>query len=105
MLKKLSFTQLVVTILALGFIVGFAVFVVSASTNKGATSAIGAERVLIQSAEKTRCREYGSYASIATLRNEGLLMFKPIYNSVVYLPGQHCGTIIVGSSSYQSTAN
>jgi hypothetical protein len=104
-LKKPSFTQLVVTILALSFVVGFAVFAASAPTNKGTTGAIGAERVIILSAERTRCREYGTYASITTLRSEGLLTFDPVYNSVVYLPGTHCGTIIVGSSSYQSTAN
>jgi hypothetical protein len=105
MFKKLSFAHLLGAVLALSFIVGFAVFVLSsATTNRGTTGAIGAEHATIMTAEKTRCLRYGSYASIATLRREGLLTFKPIYNSVVYLPGKHCGTVIVGSPSYQSPA-
>ena len=56
-------------------------------------------------AEKTRCLRYGTYASITTLQaREGLLTFKPVYNSVVYVPGKGCGTIIVGSPAYQSPA-
>ncbi len=106
MLKKLSMAQIVVATLILSFIIGFATFVWSgAITNKGTPSAIHAERALILTAEKTRCRRYGTYASIATLRTEGLLAFEPIYNSVVYLPGNHCGTIVIGSPSYQSPAN
>ena len=105
MFEKLSFSHLLVGVLALSFILGFAVFVLSgATTNKGTTSAIGAENATIKSAEKTSCLRYGTYASIATLRRDGLLRFKPVYNSVVYLPGKHCGTIIVGSPAYQSSA-
>jgi hypothetical protein len=104
MVKKLSFAHLVGAVLALSFILGFAVFVLSATTNKGTTGAIGAERATIMTAEKTRCLRYGRYASIATLQREGLLTFKPIYNSVVYVPGKGCGTIIVGSPDYQSPA-
>jgi hypothetical protein len=106
MFQKLSFARVLAVILALSFVAGFGVFVASgATTNKGTTGAIGAERATIMSAEKTRCRTYGAYASIATLREEGLLTFKPVYNSVVYLPGKHCGTIVIGSSAYQSPAN
>jgi hypothetical protein len=104
--RKLSFTQFLGVLLALSFVVGFTVFVLSsATTNKGTTGAIGAESALIKSAEKTRCAKYGTYASISTLQKEGLLSFKPIYNSVVYIPGKHCGTIVIGSSAYQSPAN
>lgn len=106
MLKKLSFTHLLAAILALSFVIGFAVFVWSgATTNKGTPGAIQAERAVIMRAEKIRCERYGTYASIATLQQEGLLTTKPVYNSVVYLPGSHCGTIIIGSPSYQSPAN
>jgi hypothetical protein len=104
MVKKLSFPHLVGAVLALSFILGFAVFVLSATTNKGTTGAIGVERATIMTAEKTRCLRYGTYASIATLRSEGLLTFKPNYNSVVYVPGKGCGTIVVGSPDYQSPA-
>jgi len=105
MFKKLSFIHIVGGVLALSFIVGFAVFVLSgATTNKGTTSAIGAERATIMTAEKTRCIRFGTYASISTLRKERLLTFKPAYNSVVYLPGKHCGTIVIGSPDYQSPA-
>ncbi len=102
--KKLSFATLLGVVLALSFIAGFAVFVLSgATTNKGTTGAIGAENATIVTAEKTQCLRFGTYASIATLQREGLLTFKPIYNSVVYVPGKNCGTIIVGSPSYQSS--
>jgi hypothetical protein len=105
MFKKLSFAHLVAIVVVLSFIVGFAVFVLSgATTNKGTTGAIGAENTTIMGAEKTSCARYGTYASIATLRREGLLTFKPVYNSVVYVPGKHCGTIVVGSPAYQSPA-
>jgi hypothetical protein len=105
MFKKLSFAHLLVGVLALSFIIGFAVFVLSgATTNKGTTGAIRAESATIMSAEQTRCVRYGTYASIATLRKEGLLTFKPVYNSVVYVPGKHCGTIVIGSPAYQSSA-
>jgi hypothetical protein len=102
MFKKFSFFHLLLAALALSFIIGFAVFVSGATTNKGTTEAIAAESAKIMSAEKSRCARYGTYASISTLRKEGLLTFKPIYNSVVYLPGTHCGTIIIGSPAYQS---
>lgn len=106
MLKRLSFVQALVAIFALTFIVGFATFVWSgATTDKGTPNAIRAERAIIMSAERARCRHFGTYSSIATLRSEGLLAFKPIYNSVVYLPGTHCGTIIIGSPSFQSPVN
>ncbi|MGP0030366.1 MAG: hypothetical protein ACLPVF_07655 [Acidimicrobiales bacterium] len=105
MFKKLSFTSILGTVLVLSFIVGFAVFVLSgATTNKGTTGAIGTEYATIMTAEKTQCLRYGTYASIATLRREGLLTLKPAYNSVVFVPGKNCGTIIVGSPSYQSPA-
>ena len=106
MFEKLSFVHLLAAVLALSFIVGFAVFVLlGATTDKGTTAAIGTERATIMTAEKTSCIRYGSYASIATLRREGLLTFKPVYNSVVYLPGKGCGSIVVGSASYQSAGN
>ncbi|MGA7834415.1 MAG: hypothetical protein WCA31_04345 [Acidimicrobiales bacterium] len=104
MFRKLSFAQLVGILLVLSFIAGFAVFVLSgATTNKGTTNAIATEYAVIMGAERSSCRSTGSYASIATLRREGLLTFKPVYNSVVYVPGAHCGTIIVGSPAYQSS--
>jgi hypothetical protein len=104
MIKKLSFAHLVGAVLALSFILGFAVFVLSATTNKGTTGAIRAERATIMTAEQTRCLRYGTYASIATLQMERLLTFKPVYNSVVYVPGKGCGTIVVGSPDFQSPA-
>jgi len=105
MLKKLSFAHLLGAVLAFSFIVGFAVFVLSgATTNKGTVGAISAERATIMTAEKTSCSRFGTYASIATLRREGLVTFKPAYNSVVYVPGEHCGTIVIGSPAYQSPA-
>jgi hypothetical protein len=104
MVTKLSFAHLVAAVLVLSFVLGFAVFVLSATTNKGTTGAIGAERATIMTAEKTRCLRYGTYASIATLQREGLLTFRPVYNSVVTIPGKGCGTLIVGSPSYQSPA-
>jgi len=60
---------------------------------------------LINDAEKASCSKYGHYGSIETMQNEGLLTVKPVYNSVVYIPGAHCGTIVIGSSSYQSSGN
>jgi hypothetical protein len=104
MVRKLSFAHVVAGVLALSFILGFTVFVLSATTNRGTTGAIGAERATIMTAEKTRCLRYGTYASIATLQRERLLTFKPVYNSVVYVPGKGCGTIVVGSPAYQSPA-
>jgi hypothetical protein len=105
MFEKLSFAHLLAAVLAISFIAGFAVFVLSgATTNRGTTGAIGAERATIMSSEKTSCTQFGTYASVSTLRREGLLTFKPVYNSVVYVPGKHCGTIIIGSPAYQSPA-
>lgn len=90
-------------ILVLSFVGGFAAFVASgATTNKGTTGAIAAERAQIRSAERARCARDGTYASISTLRDEGFLTYTPVYNSVVYLPGKGCGTIVIGSPSYQS---
>lgn len=105
MVHKLSFAQLLGVLLVISFIAGFAVFVLSgATTSKGTTGAIASEYAAIIAAEKTSCRTSGSYASIATLRRDGLLTFKPVYNSVVFIPGKHCGTVVVGSPAYQSTA-
>ncbi len=105
MFKNLSFRHLLGVVLVLSFIAGFALFVLSgATTNKGTTGAISAERATIQTAEKTSCLRFGTYASIATLRRDGLLTFKPSYNSTVFLPGKGCGTIVIGSPAYQSPA-
>ncbi|HTW99748.1 MAG TPA: hypothetical protein VMD59_13280 [Acidimicrobiales bacterium] len=105
MAARTSFVHVVVAVFVLAFVAGFTVFVVSgASTDKGTTGAISAEYVKIMAAEKASCARYGHYSSIAALRSEGLLDFEPLYNSVVYLPGAHCGSIIVGSASYQSAA-
>jgi hypothetical protein len=105
MFQKISFIHFLGVVLALSFIAGFAVFVLTgATTNKGTSSAIAAESARIMSAEKARCTKYGTYAPIATLRKEGLLSFQPIYNSIVYVPGPHCGTIVIGSSAYQAPA-
>ena len=105
MSKSITFLRVLVAVFSLTFVVGFAVFVLSATTNEGTTSAIHAERAAILKAEKIRCQRYGSYTSTTTLQREGLLGFKPMYNSVVYVPGAHCGTIIIGSPSYQSPSN
>lgn len=106
MLRKPSFAQVLGLALVLSFVIGFAIFLLSgATTNKGTPNSIGAERALIKIAEKERCSKYGTYAPVAILRKEGLLTFKPVYNSVVYIPGAHCGTIVIGSSAYQSPAN
>lgn len=106
MAKKISFSHLLIIVAVLFFIIGFAVFVLAdATTDTGTIGAIKAERALIMSAETRSCERHGTYASIATLRKEGLLAFKPVYNSVVILPGKHCGTVIIGSASYQSTSN
>jgi hypothetical protein len=104
--RKPAFVQLLCVLLALSFIVGFAIFVLSgATTNKGTTGAISSEYAVILSAEKTSCHTFGTYATIPTLRREGLLTFKPTYNSVVFVPGKHCGTFVIGSSSYESPAS
>lgn len=105
MFEKLSFARILGAVLAASFVIGFFVFVLSgATTNKGTTGAIAAERATITSAEKVNCTTYGTYASIATLRQHGLLTFQPVYSSVVYVPGKRCGTIVVGSPAYQSPA-
>jgi len=105
MFQKLSFARLLGVALALSFIMGFAVHVLSgATTNKGTPRSIRAESATIMRAEKGSCSRYGKYASISTLRKDGLLAFKPVYNSVVYLPGPGCGTIVIGSPAYQSPA-
>ncbi len=105
MSHRLSFGHLLGAVVALSFIMGFAVYVLSgATTNKGTPRAIGSESATIMKAEKASCSKYGRYASIATLRKDGLLGFEPVYNSVVYLPGPRCGTIVVGSPAYQSPA-
>lgn len=106
MSQRLSFGHLLGAVLAVSFIIGFAAYVVSgATTNKGTTGAIGSESATIMRAEKASCAKYGKYASISTLRDEGLLTHEPIYNSVVYLPGKGCGTIVIGSPAYQSPAH
>jgi hypothetical protein len=102
---KVSFGRLVGVLLALSFVAGFAVYIIlGATTDEGTTRAIGSESALIKKAEKASCSKYGKYAPIATLRNEHLLAFAPVYNSVVYLPGPGCGTIVIGSPAYQSPA-
>jgi len=98
---KLSFTRLVGVVLVLSFTLGFAVYLLSgATTDKGTANAIGAENAIIMAAEKASCAKYGTYASISALQREGLLTLKPVYNSVVFVPGKHCGTIVVGSPAY-----
>lgn len=103
--RKFSFSHLIGVVLALSFIAGFAVYVLSgATTDKGTTGAIASENAVIMRAEKASCSKYGKYATISTLVHEGLLAHNPVYNSVVYLPGTGCGTIVVGSPAYQSPA-
>lgn len=102
MFRRISFGYLLGVLLVLSFIIGFAVFVLSgATTNKGTPGAIGAEYATIMKAEGVSCSRYGTYAPISTLRKEGLLRFTPVYNSVVFIPGNHCGTVVVGSPAYQ----
>jgi hypothetical protein len=99
------FGRLVLIVLAVGIVVGFAAYVIAgATTNTGTTGAIGSENARIMAAERASCARFGSYATIATLRREGLLSFVPTYNSVVVVPGSGCGTIVVGSPDYQSPA-
>jgi len=102
---RLSFVNLVGAVLGVSVIVGvvgYAVF--GTTTNKGTTGAIGAENAKIMAAERTSCSKYGKYATISRLQSEGLLTTKPTYNSVVYVPGRGCGTIVVGSAAYQAQA-
>jgi hypothetical protein len=104
--EKISFAQIVGAVVVLMVILGVVLFVLlGATTNKGTTGAIHAEYSKIVRAEKISCATHGRYGSLATLENEGLLTFKPIYNSVVYLPGPGCGSFVVGSAAYQSAAN
>jgi hypothetical protein len=101
--ERISFAKLVAGVVALMIVVGVVLFVLlGATTNKGTTGAIASEYSRIQAAEKLSCTDHGRYASLATLESERLLTFKPVYNSVVYLPGAGCGSIVVGSSAYQS---
>jgi hypothetical protein len=103
--ERFSFVHLLIAAFVVAFIAGFALFVLSgATTDRGTTGAISAEYHEIVSAEHASCAKHGHYASLSTLEKEQLLTFKPVYNSVVYLPGAHCGSIIVGSSAYQSAA-
>jgi hypothetical protein len=105
MSHKLSFGHLLGFLLVLSFITGFAVYVLAgATTNKGTTGAIASESAIIMREEKASCSKYGKYASLSTLEDEGLLAHKPVYNSVVYIPGTGCGTIVIGSPAYQSPA-
>jgi hypothetical protein len=104
--ERISFPQLVGAVVVLMVILGVVLFVLlGATTNKGTTGAIQSEYSQIVRAEKMSCTERGRYAPIATLEKEGLLAFKPVYNSVVYLPGPGCGSYVVGSSAYQSAAS
>jgi hypothetical protein len=103
---RLSFRQVLSAALAISFVLGFATYLLSgATTDKGTTGAIASENASIMRAEKASCSKYGLYASLSTLRREGLLTFAPVYNSVVYLPGKNCGTIVIGSPAYQSPAH
>jgi hypothetical protein len=102
-LRRVSFVQLVVLVAVVAVTAGIVGYVASGTTtNVGTTTAIGSENAKILAAEHESCKRDGHYASLATLEHDGLLGFKPIYNSVVYIPGAHCGTIVVGSPSYQS---
>ncbi len=105
MFKQLTFVNLLGVVLVIALLAGIATYIVSgATTNKGTTEAIANENAKIVSAEKTSCTKNGTYGTIATLEREGLLTFKPTYNSVVYVPGKGCGTIVVGSAAYQPAA-
>lgn len=105
MLKRLTFFQVISLTLIVGVIAGIVSYVLDgATTNRGTTGAIAAENAKINQAEKLSCREHGHYATLAKLERERLLPFRPIYNSVVYIPGPRCGTIVVGSPAYQSQA-
>ena len=105
MFGKPPFARVVGAVLALSIASGFAAYVLSgATTDKGTAGAIAAEAAVIMRAEKASCARYGSYASISTLRKERLLTINPVYNSVVYVRGARCGTVTVGSPSYQAPA-
>ena len=105
MFEKLSFTHLLGAVLAAFLHRRFrGVCAVGRNHEQRNDRRHPAESATIMAAEKTSCSRFGTYASIATLRREGLLTFKPVYNSVVFMPGKHCGTIVVGSPAYQSPA-
>jgi hypothetical protein len=104
-LERLPFAKLLAAVVAVGVVVGIGAYILAgATTNRGTTGAIGSENATIMAAEKASCTKFGKYATIARLRSEGLLAFAPTYNSVVYVPGSGCGTIVVGSPAYQSQA-
>ena len=104
MIARRSFVHLLVAVFALGVVAGFAAFILSgATTNTGTSSAIGSEYSRIVAAEQLSCLRFGTFGTVATLRRERVLDFQPAYNSVVFLPGSHCGSYVVGSSAYQSS--
>jgi hypothetical protein len=103
--KNLSFVHLVGAVLVVAAVAGIVGYIASGTpTNEGTTSAIGAENAKIMIAERLSCREDGTYGTVPTLEREGLLAFKPVYNSVVYIPGRGCGAVVVGSPAYQAAA-
>ena len=103
MYARLTFLRLTGIALAIGAVVGFGAYAAFGTPrNAGTVGAIGSEDAVIMAAEKASCHKYGSYASIEKLRAEGLLASAPVYNSIVILPGKGCGTVVVGSPSYQS---
>lgn len=107
MVPKLSFVNLVAIIAVLAVIAGATGYVVSGATttNEGTVGAIRAEYAKVMAAEKKSCARFGRYGTIPTLEHEGILGFVPQYNSVVYVPGPHCGLLAVGSAAYQSPAS
>jgi hypothetical protein len=106
MMDNSRFVHVLGGVLVAAFIIGFATFVMmGATTNEGTPSAIRAESALITRAENASCRLHDEYVSISRLRREGLLNFKPVYNSVVVIPGPNCGTLVVGSPQYQLPAD
>jgi hypothetical protein len=103
--KSISFVHLVGAVLVVAVAAGVLGYAVSGTpTNRGTTGAIGTENARIMAAEKRSCSKDGKYGTIPTLRREGLLTFEPTYNSVVYVPGRGCGTVVVGSAAYQPLA-
>jgi hypothetical protein len=104
-LRRVSFGHAVVAVVVIAVIVGVVGYAISGTkTDAGTTGAIAAENARIISAENSSCKRFGRYGTLATLKSERLLTFTPTYNSVVYIPGKDCGTIVVGSSAYQSSA-
>ncbi len=104
-MKRYSFARILGIAFVVAVAAGVAVYVLTgATTNRGTTGAIAAENAEVLSAEKARCTKDGTYASLATLLREGFLVTQPTYNSVVYVPGKGCGTIVVGSAAYQPGA-